>query len=235
MTATSKRSACIIPKVLEDAVKVYERFYATRHSGRRLNWHTELGSMEIRIKFKKSTHELSVSTFAGIVLLLFDGQNENRKFSYEEIQTATMISDGELKRTLQSLACAKYKILNKEPRSKEINEKVDKFRFNESFTNPMTRIKIQTVTNKVENKLELKETSDRVEEDRRLHTEACIVRVMKTRQRLSYVELNVEVISQLSRRFKPTPMVIKTSIEKLIEKEYLMRDPQDRKVIIYLA
>jgi cullin 3 len=58
---------------------------------------------------------------------------------------------------------------------------------------------------------------------------------MKTRQRLSYVELNVEVVSQLSRRFKPTPVVIKTSIEKLIEKEYLMRDPQDRKVIIYLV
>lgn len=83
MTATSNRSACIIPKVLEDAVKVYERFYATRHSGRRLNWHTELGNMEIRIKFKKSTHELSVSTFAGIVLLLFDGQDENRRLSYE--------------------------------------------------------------------------------------------------------------------------------------------------------
>jgi cullin 3 len=77
------RSACIIPKVLEDAIKVYERFYATRHSGRRLNWHTELGNMEIKIKFKKSTHELSVSTFAGIVLLLFDGQDENRKLSYE--------------------------------------------------------------------------------------------------------------------------------------------------------
>ena len=89
----------------------------------------------------------------------------------QEIREATMISDVELKRTLQSLACAKYKILNKEPRSKEINEKVAQFRFNESFTNPMSRIKIQTVTNKVENKLELKETSDRVEEDRRLHTE----------------------------------------------------------------
>ncbi|POV95948.1 hypothetical protein PSHT_15402, partial [Puccinia striiformis] len=229
------RSACILPKVLEDSIKIYEKFYATRHSGRRLNWHTELGNMEIKCNFKKSSHELSVSTLAGIVLLLFDGQDENRRFTYEEIKTATMITDNELKRTLQSLACAKFKILNKEPRSKEINEKLDKFKFNESFTNPMNRIKIQTVTNKVESKFELKETSDRVEEDRRLHTEACIVRVMKTRQRLNYVELNVEVVSQLSRRFKPTPIVIKTSIEKLIEKEYLMRDPQDRKIIIYLV
>lgn len=231
----NRSTACIIPKVLEDAIKVYERFYATRHSGRRLNWHTELGNMDIKVKFKKSTHELSVSTFAGIVLLLFEGQDESRKFTYEEIKSATLITDFELKRTLQSLSCAKFKILLKEPRSKEINEKLDTFKFNHSFTNPMTRIKIQTVTNKVENKAELKETNDRVEEDRRLHTEACIVRVMKTRQRLGYIELNNEVIGQLSKRFKPTPMVIKTSIEKLIEKEYLMRDPNDRKVIIYLA
>ncbi|PLW14851.1 hypothetical protein PCANC_12587 [Puccinia coronata f. sp. avenae] len=124
MLPTNNRSACIIPKVLDDAIKIYECFNATRHLGRRLNWHTELGSMEIRNQFKKPTHELSVSTFVGIVLLLFDGQDENRKFSYEEIREATMISDMELKRTLQLLACVKYKILNKEPRSKEINEKV---------------------------------------------------------------------------------------------------------------
>lgn len=81
------------------------------------------------------------------------------------------MSDGDLKRTLQSLACAKYRILLKEPRSKEINEEIDTFKFNYAFTNPMTRIKIQTITNKVETKTEMKETNDRVEEDRRLHTE----------------------------------------------------------------
>ncbi|MBW0469608.1 hypothetical protein O181_009323 [Austropuccinia psidii MF-1] len=232
LTSTNQ---CILPKVLDDSIKLYERFYATRHSGRRLNWHYELGNMEIKIKFKKTTHELTVSTFSGIVLLLFDGQEEGRKFSYEEVKAATSISDSELKRTLQSLSCAKYKILLKEPRSKEINEKLDRFRFNHAFTNPMTKIKIQTVTNKVENKVELKETNDRVEEDRRLHTEACIVRVMKTRQRMGYIELSHEVISQLSKRFKPTTSIIKTSIEKLIEKEYLMRDSNDRKIIIYLA
>ncbi|KAH9808719.1 Cullin [Melampsora americana] len=229
------KSPCILPKLLDDSIKLYERFYSTRHSGRRLTWHTELGSLEIKIKFNKSTHELNLSTLAGVVVLLFDGLDESRKFTYPEIREATGMSDGDLKRTLQSLACAKYKILLKEPRSREINETSDQFKFNYNFTNPMTRIKIQTITNKVETKVEQKETNDRVEEDRRLHTEACIVRVMKTRQRLGYTELNHEVINQLAKRFKPTPTVIKTSIEKLIEKEYLARDNNDRKILIYLV
>ncbi|EGG11016.1 uncharacterized protein MELLADRAFT_42064 [Melampsora larici-populina 98AG31] len=229
------KTPCILPKLLDDSIKLYERFYSTRHSGRRLTWHTELGSLEIKIKFNKSTHELSLSTLAGVVVLLFDGVDESRKFTYPEIQEATGMSDGDLKRTLQSLSCAKYKILLKEPKSREINERLDEFKLNLNFTNPMTRIKIQTITNKVENKVEQKETNDRVEEDRRLHTEACIVRVMKTRQRLGYTELNHEVINQLAKRFKPTPTVIKTSIEKLIEKEYLARDNHDRKILIYLA
>lgn len=58
---------------------------------------------------------------------------------------------------------------------------------------------------------------------------------MKTRQKLSYTELNHEVINQLAKRFKPTQTVIKTSIEKLIEKEYLARDANDRRVLIYLV
>ncbi|KAI8450296.1 cullin-4A [Phakopsora pachyrhizi] len=231
----SSTRSCILPKVLEDSIKLYEKFYSTRHSGRRLNWHTELGSLEIKIKFKRTVHELSLSTFAGIVLLLFDGLEEDKQMSYEEIKAATSIMDQDLKRTLQSLSCAKYKILLKDPKSKEIDEKLDRFRFNVNFTSQMSKIKIQTVTNRVENREQFKETNDRVEEDRRLHTEACIVRIMKTRKRLNYLELNNEVLSQLSKRFRPSSNVIKTSIEKLIEKEFLIRDAEDRKVIIYLV
>lgn len=126
--------------------------------------------------------------------------------------------------------------------------------FNDGFSSPLARIKILTVTNKVDNGEEAKDTQDRVDEDRRLITEvslslgarrrvmsadgraqACIVRVMKTRQTLGFAELSTEVIAQLSRRFRPNPSVIKTAVEKLIEKEYLMRDPNDRKILTYLV
>ena len=47
------------------------------------------------------------------------------------------------------------------------------------------------------------QTRTRVETDRRYQIEACIVRVMKARQTLNHNDLVVEVISQLSARFKP--------------------------------
>ena len=36
-------------------------------------------------------------------------------------------------------------------------------------------------------------------------------------------------------RFLPSPVVIKKRIEGLIEREYLARTPEDRKVYIYVA
>lgn len=44
-----------------------------------------------------------------------------------------------------------------------------------------------------------------------------------------------DVTSQLRSRFLPSPVVIKKRIEGLIEREYLARTPEDRKVYVYLA
>ena len=35
--------------------------------------------------------------------------------------------------------------------------------------------------------------------------------------------------------FKPSPQIIKTKIEQLIDREYLERDPDDRSMYRYLA
>lgn len=44
-----------------------------------------------------------------------------------------------------------------------------------------------------------------------------------------------DVTTQLRSRFLPSPVVIKKRIEGLIEREYLARTPDDRKVYVYLA
>ena len=74
----------------------------------------------------------------------------------------------DLKRHLQSLACAKFKVLKKHPASRDVND-TDTFSFNADFTSSMQRIKISTVagSSKVENAEERKETRDRIEEERK--------------------------------------------------------------------
>ena len=71
----------------------------------------------------------------------------------------------ELKRTLQTLACAKYKVLTKHPRGRDVAES-DEFSFNLGFTAPLAKIKIQTVAAKVETDAERRETEGKVDEAR---------------------------------------------------------------------
>jgi hypothetical protein len=84
----------------------------------------------------------------------------------QEIKEGTAITDNELKRHLQSLACGKFKVLKKHPPGREINDD-DSFSFNNDFTCPMQKIKIATVSSKIETTEERKETRDRIDEERK--------------------------------------------------------------------
>lgn len=87
-----------------------------------------------------------MSLFQTLVLLMF---NEGDGFSFEDIRLATGIEDSELRRTLQSLACGKARVLLKSPKGKEV-EDGDKFLFNAEFKHKLFRIKI--------NQIQMKET-----------------------------------------------------------------------------
>lgn len=58
--------------------------------------------------------------------------------------SVNFLEDDELKRTLQSLACGKFRVVTKEPRGKDVSAS-DKFLFNEDFNDRLYRIRISTV------------------------------------------------------------------------------------------
>ena len=98
--------------------------------------------------FKSGDKDLKVSFFQTLCLLPFNSANE---LTFEELMEASNIEDGELRRTLQSLACGKARVLQKIPRGKDINDG-DKFVYNSQFSHPLCYIKI--------NQVQLKETND---------------------------------------------------------------------------
>ncbi|CEP08220.1 hypothetical protein [Parasitella parasitica] len=222
---------CIMPTNVTQACKSFEHFYFDRHSGRRLTWQPQMGSADIRAHFKKGKHLLNVSTYAMIVLILF---NTYDTLSWDDIKNHTQIADQDLKRTLQSLACAKYRILTKSSKGRDILAD-DTFSFNNDFTSNMARIKIQALASKVENDGERKNTQDKVDEERKHQIEASIVRIMKDRKLMEHNLLISEVTKQLSSRFMPSPVMIKKRIEALIDREYLERSVEDRRAYHYLA
>jgi len=64
---------------------------------------------------------------------------------------------------------------------------------------------------------------------------AAIVRIMTARKTMHHNELIAEVTKQLSVRFNASPQFIKKRIESLIEREYLERANDDRRVYNYVA
>lgn len=161
---------CTFPSLLLKACKSFEQFYLSRHSGRKLTWQPSLGNADVRVAFKARKHDLNVSTFALVILLLFENLGEGEFLTYEEIRNGTAIPDNELQRNLQSLACTKFKVLRKHPAGRDVNQD-DSFSFNADFSSPLQKIKISTIAARVESGEERKETQDRVEEERRYQTD----------------------------------------------------------------
>lgn len=141
-------------------------------------------------------------------------------------QLFSLAEEGELRRTLQSLACGKARVLNKNPRGKDV-EDGDRFNFNNDFKHKLFRIKI--------NQIQMKETvgkhthcsscssvtsarrslnanpcatlcvqveeqvstTERVFQDRQYQIDAAVVRIMKMRKTLSHNLLVSELYNQL--------------------------------------
>jgi cullin 3 len=177
-------------KLLQDS---FTKFYLKERNGRQLRWLGFAGTADIRCTFpkipgkegtplgKERRHELTVSTYGMIVLMLFNDLPSGEFLSFEEIQERTLIPAADLQRLLTILSVIpKARVLTKDPISKQVKA-TDRFTFNESFTSKSVKIKAPTIAgvNKVEGEEERKDTESRNDDMRAGVIEACIVRIMK--------------------------------------------------------
>ena len=186
-----KRPKCNFPPAIEKIKRGFEKYYNQKHSGRQLTWLANMGSADIKAvfprvphkdgTFKERRHDLNVSTYGMVILLLFNELPTGQYLTFEEIQAQTNIPGNDLVRNLQSLAVApKTRILVKEPMSKDVKP-TDRFFFNEGFNGKFVKIKVGVVSggNKVESDRERRETEKRNDDSRGYIIEAAIVRIMK--------------------------------------------------------
>lgn len=184
---TDNKPLIIYPSALDRTRLGFEKFYAGKYSGRKLTWHSSMGDVDLKAIMPKSAggkprvHDINCSTYAAIILVLFNDLPPGATKTVEEIQAATNIPMSVLSRNLQSLAVApKTRFLVKNPMSREVNPG-DKFSFNEGFTSKFQKIKVNVVSagNKVEGDTERKETEKRNNDSRGFAIEAAVVRIMK--------------------------------------------------------
>ena len=163
----------------------------------------------------------------------------------------------ELQRHVLSLMTPRLRILLKSSKSKEI-EDGDLFSANGAFESRFLKIKVPLVSMRSAVSSgatgggaggagraggagadaadeEGGDIMTQVENQRKNMIEAAIVRIMKSRKTLDHPNLVAEVTRQLISRFAPNPQDVKKRIESLIEREYLERDKDDKRIYLYVA
>ncbi|KAJ1653272.1 hypothetical protein IWQ61_006570 [Dispira simplex] len=258
--ALSNASGIILSPELLRGVERYTQFYLDKHSGRKLTWQLSMGHVDLRCQFKTKRYQLNVTLFQALVLLYFNRVADDTLVTFQTLQEETGVPEYDLRRNLRALACGKYKILAKEPKSADINPETDRFKLNTRFAAPQSKIRIRAAPSSgtkegggiskkggdvarnsamegrgLESESEARATQAQVEETRRTLIEATIVRIMKSRKQLDHSNLLTEVTEQLQSRFMANPTMIKQRIEFLIDRDYLERSADDRRVYNYLA
>ncbi len=78
-----------VPKAIMNHIMDYDRYYKSKHSGRKLKWKHQIAHCVVKAYFRGGVKELVVSSFQAIVMLLFNDVNEGGKLSYKQIQAST--------------------------------------------------------------------------------------------------------------------------------------------------
>ena len=230
MQAKATSPTIILPESVQRYVDVFDAFYKKKHSGRRLVWLYSLSKGDIKCNYFKRPYEFQMSAFQVIALMLFN-KHESVDPSVNAVETG--LSQEELESILSLFAG--IKLLKKTPEGKFILHKG--FFCKKLKTKIPTSLKQKTTASSIQGgetsvskeaasgASESEEST--VNEDRKLFLQATIVRIMKSRKRLSHKDLVTETISQTKGRFTPQISMIKKVIEILIEGLFLKRISRD--------
>lgn len=162
-----------------------------------LDWRYQLFQMTLKANFSRGGQkELGVSLWQGLVLLAFEDVAADQRKTFGELREETGIEREELRRTLQSLACGKERVLVKHPKGRDVAD-TDAFTLNDDYTSDRFRVKINQIQ-QTQTKEEDDKTESRVMHDRSHLLDAAIVRIMKSKKRMAWNDLTNAVVDAVS-------------------------------------
>ncbi|KAI8089896.1 Cullin [Halteromyces radiatus] len=211
-----------IPTEFEKGITLFENFYGKHHNGRRLLWQWNLARGDVRMNHLDRNYELQVGLYQMMILLLF---NNAFSLTVNDIIEQSGLSQADVTRSLKPLIDLQVLLCN------DALQETSEIRLNTQFTSKRTKIKV-TVAAQQETQQETQATRKAVDEDRKMYIQAAIVRVMKSRQTLTHVQLIQEIIDQANSRFSPSVIMIKKCIEQLLEKQFIARHERDTYVYV---
>ena len=238
-----------LPPFCQALLSHFSSFYSTLHSGRRLTWHHSSSTAELRCQFDSGRRELSLHFNQAVILLLYNTQDA---YSFTQLAQLTQLPRTTLAQHVLSLAHPAVRVLRKQPNTKAISDD-DVFTYNSAYASKFYRNKIPLLAKSLasftagasagpaasptaEAAAEAGEVVPAaVQEARKNTVEAAVVRIMKSRKSCEHNALIAEVGRQLMGRFGVDGGFVKKRIEALIEREYIARDKDNRRLYHYLA
>ncbi len=189
--------------------------YTKLHKSRKLEWAHSASTCSVDAKFCRGNKVLLCSFRQAVLLLTLDDT---------EILTAQTSQEA-------AIACSglvRAKLL--------IPRETGGFSLNAEFSSKDTKVKIPfssaDTSISPEERCKMEKS---LEMDRAAVTQACLTRIMKAKKTLSYEQLKVDAISQISARFTPDAYFVKKQFEELVDSNYIKRDESNPKVCHYIA
>ncbi|EUB63203.1 Cullin-5 [Echinococcus granulosus] len=256
--------AVALPPELEDFIPQIEDFYKQKHQGRQLIWQYHLSHGLVAYYPPTATTtsvqsttpmtdaapttsqvELEMTTLQIVVMFAWRHRDINQKLRLDGLLTATGLSDLELRRTLWSLSERpkmeqQIIIYSPEAASEKDFTNETEFWINPAFgVTRSGRLPNRRRVNMI-GRLQLtqagcEEESLAIVQLRQMRAQEAVVRVMKSRKRLTFSEVYQQVICLLKDQFIPSKRMLKEVIEWLIERRYIERDPREIDTFVYVS
>jgi cullin-5 len=239
----SRCSHITLPGEIEECSNDVEECYKRMHVGRKLYWSAHMSSATIVINNTNGKYDLDVSALQLSVLNAFNDR-PTAKLTYDDLKTATELVDIDLNRTLMSLVA--FPKLKQQLLLTDCHPIIPKsftdstmFWINQSFgitkndkiqsrgrLNLIGRLNIVTDA-------AVDQEGDEVIRLRQFRLQEAIIKIMKTRRKISSAQLQTELVELLKHMFLPSKKLIKEQIEWLIDNKYMARDEADMNLFVY--
>uniref|UniRef100_A0A0X3P9L1 Cullin-5 n=2 Tax=Schistocephalus solidus TaxID=70667 RepID=A0A0X3P9L1_SCHSO len=242
---TQPKVSIALPPELEDFIPQVEEFYRQKHQGRNLVWQYHLSNGVVAYFVDSDNHvELEMTTLQIAVLFAWRHRMEQR-LRLDSLLTATGLSDSELRRVLVTLTehpkMDRQLILYapKVASEKEYTNDTE-FWINPAFgvNRPgrgLNRRRVNMIGRLQLTQIGCEEESLAIVQLRQLRVQEAIIKIIKTRKRLTYNEIYKEIILLLKDQFIPSKRLLKEVLEWLIEQHYLRREAKDMDTFVYIS
>ena len=210
-----------LPLQIEKAIALFEEFYRNTagKNGRKLTWSHQFSRGDVILLYLDRKYEVNLSLSQLSVLLSFEKHNS---FTIDELSYNIGMTKSELESTIKPFIDVGIIYL-----------KEDRYVLNLGFKHNKIKIKmpLNLGTFQKEESILIKE----VEADQRYYLQALVVRIMKSKMMLTHSDLVTLILAETRKRFQPSISLIKSSIESLIEKQYMDRATNDKDTYLYVS